>query len=79
MTMDARAGMVRDAGLIAAAQRIEHYEIAAYGAVRHFARVLGETAAAEALDATIREEGHADQVLTSIAERVDVEARRPAA
>jgi ferritin-like metal-binding protein YciE len=79
MTMDAHPGVVRDVALIAAAQRVEHYEIAAYGAVRHFARVLGESAAAEKLDQTIQEEGHADHVLTSIAERVDIEARRTAA
>jgi ferritin-like metal-binding protein YciE len=75
MMMDAREAHVKDAALIAGAQRIEHYEIAAYGALRHFARVLGEVHAAEVLDQTIKEEGHADQLLSSIAERVNVHAR----
>jgi ferritin-like metal-binding protein YciE len=79
MIQDARKTSVRDAALIAAAQRIEHYEIAAYGAVRHFARLLGDAHAAELLDQTIKEEGHADHRLTSIAERVNVEAKRTAA
>jgi ferritin-like metal-binding protein YciE len=74
MILDARAGNVRDAALIAAAQRVEHYEIAAYGAVRHFAQVLGELTAAETLDKTIKEEGHADHLLTSIAYRVNPDA-----
>ena len=75
MIEDARDAFVKDAALIAAAQRIEHYEIAAYGAVRQFAWVLGETAAADVLDQTIKEEGHADHLLTSIAERINIEAR----
>ncbi len=79
MILDARDAFVRDAALIAAAQRVEHYEIAAYGAVRHFAQVLGESNAAETLDTTIKEEGSADHQLTSIAERVNVDARQPAA
>ncbi|HEY1986382.1 MAG TPA: DUF892 family protein [Terracidiphilus sp.] len=79
MMLDARDAFVKDAALIAAAQRVEHYEIAAYGAVRHFARVLGENSAAEVLDKTIKEEGHADHLLTAIAERVNVDANRTAA
>ncbi len=79
MMLDARDAFVKDAALIAAAQRVEHYEIAAYGAVRHFARVLGENSAAEILDKTIKEEGHADHVLTLIAERVNVDANRTVA
>lgn len=67
---------VRDAALISGAQRIEHYEIATYGAVRHFAQVLGRTSDAEVLDQTIHEEGHADHLLTSIAERVNPAAQR---
>lgn len=72
---DTRNTAVRDAGLIAAAQRVEHYEIAAYGAVRRFAQILGETRAAELLDISIKEEGHADHLLTEIAERVNQDAR----
>ena len=75
MMQDARDAFVKDAALIAAAQRVEHYEIAAYGAVRQFAWVLGETASADELDKTIKEEGHADHLLTSIAERINVEAK----
>jgi ferritin-like metal-binding protein YciE len=71
LIVDARDAWVRDAGLIAAAQRVEHYEMASYGTVRQWARVLGEVAAAELLDQTLQEEGHADQVLSSIAERIN--------
>lgn len=66
---------VRDAALIAAAQRVEHFEIAAYGALRTWARLLGEDQAAELLDQTLKEEGHADHLLTSIAERVNPVAK----
>lgn len=67
---------VRDVALIAGAQRIEHYEIASYGAVRHFAQMLGRTDDAELLDLTIHEEGHADHLLSNIAYRVNPAARR---
>jgi ferritin-like metal-binding protein YciE len=69
---------VRDAALIATAQRIEHYEIAAYGALRHFAHVLGLDGDAEILNETAQEEGHADHVLTSIAERINPQAQKAA-
>jgi ferritin-like metal-binding protein YciE len=78
MISDASDESVRDAALIAAAQRVEHYEIAAYGAVRHFAGILGERASAELLDRTIKEEGHADHILTEIASRVDTYAEKAA-
>lgn len=78
MIEDSKDASVRDAALIAAAQRVEHYEIAAYGAIRHFAQVLGEARAAEVLDKTIKEEGHADHLLTSIADRVNPTAKRAA-
>jgi ferritin-like metal-binding protein YciE len=61
-------GDVRDAALIAAAQRVEHYEMAGYGTVRTFARRLGMTEAEELLQATLDEEGAADHKLTAIAE-----------
>lgn len=67
---------VRDAALIAGAQRVEHYEIAAYGAMRHFAQMLGRTFDAEILDQTIHEEGHADHLLSTIAERVNPAAHK---
>lgn len=73
--VDARDAWVRDAALIAAAQRVEHYEIASYGTVRQWAMLLGETAAAELLDQTAKEEGHADHLLTEIAERVNPKAK----
>lgn len=73
--LDARDAWVRDAALIAAAQRIEHYEIASYGTVRQWARVLGETSAAELLDQTLKEEGHADHLLSSVAERLNPKAK----
>lgn len=72
---DARDAWVRDAALIAVAQRVEHYEIAAYGTVRQWAWVLGETAAAELLNQTAKEEGNADHLLTSISERVNPKAK----
>ena len=78
MVKDASDESVRDAALIAAAQRVEHYEIAAYGAVRHFAQILGATAQAQLLDQTIKEEGHADHLLTEIANRVNTYAEKAA-
>jgi ferritin-like metal-binding protein YciE len=59
---------LRDAGIIAAANRVEHYEIAAYGAARTFAQILGRTSAAQLLAQTLAEEKAADQKLTQIAE-----------
>jgi ferritin-like metal-binding protein YciE len=59
---------VRDAGLIGAAQRIEHYEIAGYGTARSLARRLAESQIAETLQQTLNEEAEADKKLTSIAE-----------
>ena len=58
----------KDAALIAAAQRVEHYEMAGYGCVRTFARLLGEDDAADLLQETLDEEGEADKKLTQIAE-----------
>ena len=66
---------VIDAGIIAAAQKVEHYEIASYGTVRAFANMLGEEDAAELLQQTLDEEGEADKHLTELAEEiVNVEA-----
>jgi len=78
MIKDATDLTVRDVALIAAAQRVEHYEIASYGAVRRWAQILGEAEQAALLDQTIQEEGHADQLLTSISDRVNVEADKAA-
>ena len=66
---------VRDAGLVAAAQRVEHYEISGYGTARTFARRLGREDDADLLQQTLDEEGDTDRTLTRIAERdVNVEA-----
>jgi ferritin-like metal-binding protein YciE len=66
---------VIDAALIGAAQRVEHYEMAGYGCVRTFARLLGYDRAAELLQETLDEEGEADKKLTELAETViNVEA-----
>jgi ferritin-like metal-binding protein YciE len=58
----------KDAGIIGAAQRVEHYEIAAYGTVRTLAQTLGHSRVAELLEETLDEEKEADEVLTQIAE-----------
>jgi ferritin-like metal-binding protein YciE len=66
-----------DAGLIAAAQRVEHYEIAGYGCVRTYANQLGDQQSAMLLQQTLDEEGKADKLLTQIAEQViNIEAER---
>ena len=61
---------VRDAGLIGAAQRVEHYEIAGYGTAACLARQLGHDEAAELLEETLREEKDTDATLTELAESV---------
>lgn len=65
---------VIDAGLIAAAQKVEHYEIAGYGTCRTFAECLGLEEEAAVLQATLDEEGETDKKLTEIAEDINVEA-----
>jgi ferritin-like metal-binding protein YciE len=60
-------GSVRDAALIIAAQKVEHYEIAAYGSLRTLAQVLGNDEAAQLLQETLDEEGETDKKLTEIA------------
>lgn len=61
---------VRDAGLIAAAQRVEHYEIAGYGCAKTYAQLLGDKKGARLLDTTIQEEGDTDKKLTKLARSV---------
>jgi ferritin-like metal-binding protein YciE len=61
---------VLDAGIIAAAQKIEHYEIASYGTVRTFASLLGDDEAADLLQQTLDEEGDADKRLNELAEEI---------
>ncbi|HEX2974332.1 MAG TPA: ferritin-like domain-containing protein [Bacteroidales bacterium] len=63
-------GPVCDAGIIAAVQKIEHYEIATYGSLRAFANILGEYEAASLLEETLEEEKSADKRLTDLAESI---------
>lgn len=66
---------VIDAGIISAAQRVEHYEISGYGTVRTYAELLGENEAVRLLEETLQEEKAADQKLNSIASSINVEAK----
>jgi ferritin-like metal-binding protein YciE len=66
---------VRDAALIAAAQKVEHYEISAYGTARAYARLLEDNRAVQLLTQTLEEESEADEKLTQLAESgINVEA-----
>jgi ferritin-like metal-binding protein YciE len=67
-------GPIRDAALIGAAQRMEHYEIAAYGTVVAFAKAIGEQEIVQLLSQTLEEEKQTDQKLTQISEQVNQEA-----
>jgi len=64
-----------DAGIISAAQRVEHYEMAGYGTVRNYAKLLGQEEHARLLQQTLDEEEKADKTLTQIASTVNVEAK----
>jgi ferritin-like metal-binding protein YciE len=66
---------VKDAAIIAAAQRVEHYEIAGYGTARTFANLLGEREAASLLEETLNEEKETDAKLTKLAEGINVAAQ----
>jgi len=68
---------VKDAALIAAAQRVEHYEIAGYGCVRTYAKLLGHSSAMKLLQQTLDEEGDTDKALSKLAEAINVEAEEP--
>ncbi len=61
---------VKDDALIGACQRVEHYEMAAYGCAREHAKTLGFTDVAKLLDASLQEEGNADHKLTEIAKKL---------
>src|SRR3984893_100957 len=63
-----------DAGLISAAQRVEHYEIAGYGCVSTYAKLLGEDEAVSILRQTLEEEKETDEKLTQLSGRINVEA-----
>jgi ferritin-like metal-binding protein YciE len=66
----------KDAMLIAAAQRVEHYEMAGYGCVKTYAKLLGYEDAAKLLEETLSEEVATDEKLTEAAESINVEAER---
>jgi ferritin-like metal-binding protein YciE len=63
-----KGSMVRDAGIIIAAQKVEHYEIAAYGSLVQLAKTMGQTEVAGILAQTLEEEKQTDQLLTQLAE-----------
>jgi len=65
---------VKDAAIIGAAQRVEHYEMAAYGTVRAFAELLGENEHVSLLEQTLQEEKQADEKLTQLAEEINPQA-----
>jgi ferritin-like metal-binding protein YciE len=68
------AGALMDAALICAAQRLEHYEIAAYGAVHAYATLMGESEAASLFQQTLEEEKETDQKLTELSEEINSQA-----
>ena len=70
---------IKDIGLIAAAQRVEHYEIAGYGCVRTYAKILGHREAAQTLQHTLDEEAATDKKLTVIAEKLNLLPQEEAA
>lgn len=70
---------VRDAGLIAAGQRAEHYEMAGYGTARTYAKLLGDSEGERLLQQTLDEEASTDEKLTQLAESINVEAQEPTA
>lgn len=67
-------GALMDAALIGAAQRVEHYEIAAYGTVAEFAKILGEDEHVSLLEETLQEEKDTDEKLTSLANEINPQA-----
>ncbi|MGC2402241.1 MAG: ferritin-like domain-containing protein [Acidobacteriaceae bacterium] len=71
-------GTLRDAALIAASQRVEHYEMAGYGSARDFANTLGLSEVAALLEETLAEEKEADKKLTSISKQVNSMAKQAA-
>jgi ferritin-like metal-binding protein YciE len=75
---DIEKGVIRDAALIGASQRVEHYEMAGYGTARDFAKLLGMSDVASLLEQTLDEEKNADKKLTSIAAGVNKQAKQAA-
>jgi ferritin-like metal-binding protein YciE len=70
LIQEGKPSSILDAGLIGAAQKVEHYEMAGYGTARTFATLLGHTEAAQLLQETLEEEKETDQQLTELAESV---------
>lgn len=79
ITKETDAGAIRDAGLIATAQKVEHYEIASYGSARDWATHLGLIEHASLLQQTLEEEKHADKLLSEISQRANAVAASVAA
>ena len=71
-------GALMDAALIGAAQRVEHYEIAAYGTASEFAKILGESEHVSLLEQTLQEEKETDEKLTELAKEINPQANEEA-
>jgi ferritin-like metal-binding protein YciE len=71
-------GEILDAALIAAAQKVEHYEMASYGSVRTWAQMLGQKEVADLLQQTLNEEGQTDHKLTQLSGKINKQAQRAA-
>lgn len=78
-TMEETEGEVRDAAMICAAQKVEHYEMAGYGSARTWAQQLGQKEIADLLQQTLDEEGETDHKLTQLAAKINKQAQRHAA
>jgi ferritin-like metal-binding protein YciE len=74
---EAEKGSTRDAALISAAQKVEHYEMAGYGSVREYAKLLGHNEIASLLNETLEEEKAADEKLSGIAKKINSQAAKP--
>ena len=79
MIEEEETGAPLDAAMICAAQKVEHYEIAAYGSLIAYANLLGMSEAVELLEATLEEEKEADKTLTGIASELNFAAQEQAA
>ena len=73
---DTEKGIVRDAALISACQRVEHYEMAGYGSARDFAKLLGQNEVAALLEETLAEEKNADKTLTGASKQINAQAKQ---
>ncbi|MFP5276435.1 MAG: ferritin-like domain-containing protein [Acidobacteriota bacterium] len=78
MMHEAPEGPLRDEAMIAGAQRVEHYEMAAYGTVRTYAERLGKQQMVQLLERTLEEEKNADKKLTEVSAKVHGQVRRAA-